>query len=315
MLCSPNTPDIVMTNLPIVLTGFEAETAQQLATQLAALGVTCTQETPKQEHGDSLLLVDVDTLGGHMAWLKLRAAGHAVVACSTQPVRGEGMPTLALPASEAALRELLQGFAQQAAAPAAPTRIATATAPAGPAPVAANDAPAPRVCDLLLGAAAPSAWQFAHDDTLLRLDPRNDAWYGPTQLKALRELLLQPAHRAAVAAAALTQPVEAGGPQPLARLRWYAALVAAPGTLPEGAEADSRLHLKRWPEIEREFPRHFRIAAALMRHPATLAEIAAQTGSDAADVADFARAAQARGLLSVLPPAAADAQPMPAARR
>ena len=69
-----------------------------------------------------------------------------------------------------------------------------------------------------------------------------------------------------------------------------------PGTDPEG-----RYRLTKWPQTEREYPRHFRIATAMMKGPATLAEIAEASGSPLAEVADFTNANLATGFAEFVP--------------
>ncbi len=51
----------------------------------------------------------------------------------------------------------------------------------------------------------------------------------------------------------------------------------------------------KWPQTEREFPKHFRIATAMMKGPATLEEVTATCGVTAAEVADFVNANLATG--------------------
>jgi hypothetical protein len=63
-----------------------------------------------------------------------------------------------------------------------------------------------------------------------------------------------------------------------------------PGFDPEG-----RFVLSKWPQTEREYPRHFRIATAMMKGPSTVAEIAAASSVPAADVIDFINASLATG--------------------
>ena len=53
----------------------------------------------------------------------------------------------------------------------------------------------------------------------------------------------------------------------------------------------------RWPQVEREFPKHFRIATTMMRGSGTLAEIAAQSTAGVADVVDFINAYNALGYI------------------
>lgn len=62
--------------------------------------------------------------------------------------------------------------------------------------------------------------------------------------------------------------------------------------LPPFIAAD-RFKLTRWLQVEREFPKHFRIATTMMKSAQTVAEIAESSKSPEAEVADFINAANA----------------------
>jgi hypothetical protein len=94
-----------------------------------------------------------------------------------------------------------------------------------------------------------------------------------------------------------------GAPQPLNRLQWYAGLMAGKGELLSEFDPAGRFKLGKWPQTEREFPKHFRIATAMMKGPATLDEIAAASGVPLADVADFVNASLVTGYAEIVPDA------------
>jgi len=81
-----------------------------------------------------------------------------------------------------------------------------------------------------------------------------------------------------------------GGGQRLARLAWLAGLVGGNGQLLPAYNPNSLFKLSKWPQTEREFPKHFRIATVMMKGPAKLTEIAEQSGATLADVTDFVNA-------------------------
>ncbi len=127
----------------------------------------------------------------------------------------------------------------------------------------------------------------------LVIDAGADCFYGPTSLKALspyckgtiaRDEWKKPADKV------MSDLRQVGGGQPLTRLVWLATLVSSGGHLIAGLDLNARYKLARWPQIEREFPKHFRIATAMMKGPATLTEIAEQSGAQLADVIDFINA-------------------------
>src|SRR3546814_16470166 len=68
-----------------------------------------------------------------------------------------------------------------------------------------------------------------------------------------------------------------------------------------GYDPDGCYKRNKWPQTEREYPRHFRIATAMMKGPATLAEIAGASGMPVADVADFVNASLATGFADIAP--------------
>lgn len=86
-----------------------------------------------------------------------------------------------------------------------------------------------------------------------------------------------------------------GAPLPLSRLQWLGGLLSGEGKLLPGYSPEGRFVLSKWPETEREYPRHFRIATAMMKGPSTIAEIAVSSSVPAADVVDFINANLATG--------------------
>ncbi len=87
--------------------------------------------------------------------------------------------------------------------------------------------------------------------------------------------------------------------QPLSRLVWLGGLLSSPGELLPGFDPEARYQLVKWPQTEREYPKHFRIATVMMKGPATLDEIAQASGVPLADVTDFVNANLATGFADV----------------
>jgi len=114
-----------------------------------------------------------------------------------------------------------------------------------------------------------------------------------------------------VAAPADFEPVDAatwaretaalGAAQPLNRLQWYGGLLAGKGVLFPEFDPTGRYKLSKWPQTEREFPKHFRIATAMMKGPATLDEVATASGVPLTDVIDFANASLVTGFAEFVP--------------
>ncbi|MHC9085029.1 hypothetical protein ACYX7E_08310 [Luteimonas sp. RIT-PG2_3] len=133
----------------------------------------------------------------------------------------------------------------------------------------------------------------------LLIDADARTYHGPATLKPLAQYFDGTLPADALAATDPDQwqreAAAAGAAQPLSRLVWLGALLAGNGTLLPPLEADGRYRLHKWPQTEREFPKHFRIATAMMKGPASVAEIAEASGIAAPDVADFINANLATG--------------------
>jgi len=134
---------------------------------------------------------------------------------------------------------------------------------------------------------------------VLLIDPRSGVWHGPATLKPLAAYfegtLLREDFATPEAAAWESEAAAIGAAQPLARLQWLGALLAGHGALLPGNDPDGKFRLTKWPQTEREYPKHFRIATAMMKGPATIAEVAEASGVAQEEVADFVNANLATG--------------------
>ncbi|MBN8715614.1 MAG: hypothetical protein J0H95_01355 [Xanthomonadales bacterium] len=134
----------------------------------------------------------------------------------------------------------------------------------------------------------------------LLLDIPRGHWYGPAALKPLAPHFATPLEEtdfiALDEAAWAEESARLGAAQPLARLLWLGGLLSsAPVTGP--------YVLKKWPQTEREYPRHFRIATVMMKGPADADAIAAAAGVPQAEVVDFINANLATGYAEPAPTA------------
>lgn len=133
----------------------------------------------------------------------------------------------------------------------------------------------------------------------LWLDFDAQHYHGPTTLKPLTQYfngtVVRDAFEPVEADTWAADAVAAGPAQPLPRLLWLGGLLAGDGTLAPGHDPDARYQLSRWPQTEREYPRHFRIATAMMKGPATLDEIIVASGVPAEEVIRFVNANLATG--------------------
>jgi hypothetical protein len=293
-----------------------------------------------------LLVIDADSVYGHMDWLKASSSGRLVAACTNSPEGYDTQYWLRHPIVAADLVALLNRAGAQiegkpltpvapvreatpepkaapARAPAAPV-AATPAAPAPatpvrvvarpptpvvaePAPVAIQAASTPARGIQLLDLLEPNAplkgrLRLAADGlpTLL-LEPNDRNWHSTSSgLKALtgwctRSLNPEDVHHLdykEFAAEVAAQPA-----QPYSRLQWLAHLVRGDGHLDADLDVNGRYKLSRWPQSEREFPKHFRIATVMLKQAATLGEIAEQGGATIGDVANFINAYHAVGFI------------------
>ena len=293
-----------------------------------------------------VLVIDMDSMYGHMTWLKAAGSGKRTVGMTA----GERCETDFLwrrPAGPDSLMALLADLESGAPAPraapdvepppAAQARMADpgpqtsssaadqplpaapvpdqgsqeeANSPhpsadylaavAGPAVAAAPVATVPHqpaLSDLLAPGALPGPvrLQLPNAPTLL-LDPRSQTWAGSSTLKPLLPYVLAELEASdAIAIDPAEFDAQRATAQPYMRLLWLCGLSTGRGELLPGFPPTQKLVLTRWPQIEREFPKHFRIATVMMKGPALVADIAEASGASLADVCDFANAGLVSG--------------------
>jgi hypothetical protein len=273
-----------------------------------------------------------------MSWLRLHAAGKQVIGV-TSAKRSQTDFHLPRPFDADALAVLLQSIDGGAAPTAAPAGMAPAPMPQDELPeehrqradeesrapgvvpghpgsadagslAPATVAPVPprerRLGDWLAPGALAQRVKFTRaGGPDLFIDPAAREYFGPAALKPLA------GHFDAPAAEEDFLPVDAGswsggvaalGPaQPLARLQWFGGLLAGGGSMLPGFDAMGRYKLSKWPQTEREYPKHFRIATAMMKGPATLDEVAAASGVPLSEVVDFVNASLVTGYAEFVP--------------
>ena len=301
-----------------------------------------------------VLVVDLESMYGHMTWLKVHNSGKYVIAITTRsesdaehvllrPVTVESLvaalsavnrkpaqaDTTLAPARAAApqrphmdaqeppqrmvVQESLPPVQQESPPAPAPQHMdvqvpraqdaqerPSPVEPAQPVPTPRTTAPMrarePVLWDYLLPGGLPGPSRLELDGAPpLIIDTRTDTYIGGQSLKpyipycelgTLRADLWQ-----ALSGADLNTHLSAANTaQPLARLRWLHSLVQGAGELAPGYEPTDKFRLTKWPKTEREFPKHLRIATAMMQLPGTPSEIAAKSDVALADVNDFINA-------------------------
>ena len=147
-------------------------------------------------------------------------------------------------------------------------------------------------------------YQSAGGQSVL-IDADARQYYGPALLKPLAGLfdgiVARDDFKQVDAATWATETATLGAPQPLGRLQWFGGLLAGKGELLPGFDPTGQYKLGKWPQTEREFPKHFRIATAMMKGPATLDEIAGASGVSLSEVADFINANLVTGYAEFVP--------------
>lgn len=288
------------------------------------------------------VVIDMDSLYGSMSWLRLHGTGRKVIALTSadrqqidyrlpQPVTASDMAVLLSEiAGDAPQADATAGAPTGVAAepidaapdtntvPAASERVpATAAASAAegsesaaPAPAAEPAPPMPRTLQhwLVPGALRQRVRLQCPGAPVLLIDPQAGTWHGSAALKPLAPCfageLLDHDFTTPDAADWEAEAAALGPAQPLPRLQWLGGLLS-------GAAANGEYLLKKWPQTEREYPKHFRIATVMMKGSAGVAEIAEASGVGTGEVADFINANLATGYAEAAAAPAPPAAPSP----
>ena len=318
-----NTPKIHT----VCITGADSDVAARVASLLDELRTRLDDRWRVADYASAdLLLIQTDSVYGHMDWLKAEGNGRRVAALTSTPASYAF--ALGLPVTPAGVVELLNRVSAhidgrcasapsaeeekaQAAVPdplSAPAAAASAASadPASPPPPAAAVPAAPPVrglslLDLLDGSARLSGKLHLHADGLpdLFVDTYAATWHSAAGLKGLAPWCTRTLDEDARAIddGAYAGHVATMQAQPAARLKWLAHLVRGDGRLEAGLDANATYKLARWPQSEREFPKHFRIATVMLKQAHTPEEIAGESGASTADVVNFINAYNALGYI------------------
>lgn len=351
--------------LKIAALGVAANELEQIKQLMAGLRLPTRWEWSPDSVTADVLMIDVDSLYGHMDWLKAHSQGRRVI-CLTASTMSDKDIVAARPVSVGGLRHALalvagddvgasgvsaeqmaaQGASsggargaavritgeqpavllaarktgEQRAVPTVPRRTgeqpavgmpitaenpAVVAAPiAAPTPTLATAPPAAAsLADYLLGGLLSEAALLARTGLpSLILDPANARYYGGLTLKPLLPYCrgpIKPNEWKPVPPAELERLRAGGSGLPLTRLLWLYALGNSNGhSLFAGLDRDARFKLLKWPQIEREFPKHFRIATAMMKAPALLTEVADAAAAPINEVVDFVNAYAVVGVVA-----------------
>jgi len=301
--------------------------------------------------GAEVLLIETDSVYGHMDWLKAQGSGRLVAALTATPESYDF--AVRTPVDAAGLVETLNRIGAHlagepvaaparakpeppaaaepapaaAAKPVAPA-MATTPRPAAAAPAQAPTAPASRAPQ---APASPAYTHVEHGRTLhlgdllganspfpgrlhlqsnglpdLFIDTHEQTWRSAGNLKAITPWCTRTIGHGEIQVTGEADYTKQAGTlaaQPVSRLKWLVHLVGNDGQLEAGLDPRGHYKLSRWPQSEREFPKHFRIATVMLKQAATVDDIAAQSGASAADVANFVNAYNAVGYIESETPA------------
>ena len=277
-----------------------------------------------------LLLIDVESLHGHMDWLRASSNGRLAIACSNARESSDARFVLGKPVIADELVAMLNRIgADLNAKPADQTTAVSVMPAASIAPVAsptAEAANAPTVVatiklePLTIVATAkpaslsPNLVDFLGVDPPLRgrlrlaaiglpslfLDPGARTWHADASLKGLADWCtrpLLPGDAQTMGETEYMKEIATLSQQPYGRLEWLAHLVRGEGRLAPGLDPNGRFKLVRWPQSEREFPKHFRIATMMLKEWTSIGDVAELSGATIADVTNFINAYHALGFI------------------
>jgi hypothetical protein len=267
-----------------------------------------------------VLVIDMDSMYGHMSWLKARSGGRTTVGL-TAGDRSETDFVLKRPVSVESLKILLDQIAgsplaadAEVAAPAPPPPTINSAGPSAEYLVAvttgklaampAGIAHEPRISDYLApGVLGGPAKLQVPGAPLLAFDPVSQTYAGSSSLKPLLPCLDALIHESDVIAIDQSEfdriKASSGGAHPYMRLLWLCGLSIGTGELLPGYSPAKKFLLSKWPQVEREFPKHFRLATVMMKGPALIKDIAELSGVAASEVVAFVNAGLLTGSVVV----------------
>ncbi len=329
--------------------GLAEDEARQLQNIFNLARNELRQEMEWQDGWDAeILLIDDDSMHGHMEWLRAHNLGKGVIAITKRDPRDQEIilrrpynrPSL-INAVNFAAQQLIDSSVVAAVNNVALSRITgeipsvnaanrRAFEKATPVPVPRKTGELPAVTaprktgeQMAVAAAIPApvpsmprnmaeflaSGRIQHPLRLVRagqatliLDLLQDRYYAAPAIKSWSDMFtgaLNLADWVDASDADVTNLPNDIKTHPAVRLLWGIAICNSNGRLHPGLDINARYKLNKWPQIEREFPKHFRIATALMKSPANVSEIVEQSGASMAEVCDFINAYVASGVASV----------------
>ena len=282
-----------------------------LKAQASGRRVIALASTPESGFSDDWLRVPVNANDLVALLNRIDAQLGGKPAASVTPIRATPERPAATEARTGTTApETAPPAARKAPAPVASPAPAPVTPPAAaPAPVAPVVVPEPvkkaQLLDLLKPDATQAPRLHLHAEGLpdVWLDTAAQVWHSSASLKGLSgwcTRAIAASEATVTSEAQFTAATAALAAQPHARLQWLVHLTRGNGSLVDLAP-DGRYKLSRWPQSEREFPKHFRIATMMLKSAATIEDIAELSGASTADVANFINAYHSLGFIEQEP--------------
>jgi len=297
-----------MANATLCFSGFPRDEVTRIQEQFEQANRELATAWALAPEADArVLVIDMDSMYGHMSWLKAHGGGKTTVGL-TASERSETDYLLRRPVSVEGLKVLLQQMEGVPAdpEPAPPTQVdVNSGGPSAEYLVAVTTSrmtamPAglthePRVSDFLSSRAlgGPAKVQLP-GAPVLAFDPATQTYAGSASLKPLLPYVEAVIRESDVEAIDLAEferiKAASGGAQPYMRLLWLCGLSIPDGELLPGYSPAKKFVLTKWPQIEREFPKHFRLATVMMKGPALIRDLAELSGVAPAEVVAFINA-------------------------
>lgn len=328
----------------------KAEESIQELFQQAARTAGMPWEIAPESQADALL-IDIDSMYGQMSWMKAQGGPRPVVALTSSSranadyILPRDFDAAALAGILTMLAERVEGHADIPKAPEPPAEAAKPEAPkaAKPAPQEeakaapkAEPSPAPepepepepeppapprvrKLVDYLLSGGIPGPVKLKNADPALVIDPVSGTYLGGAALKpfltlADRELDGDSWDAVTPHEYEKLKSSQGGAAQPISRLVWIAGMGAHPGQLAHDLLGAQRFKLNKYPQTEREFPRHIRIATAMLKQLSTVDELVKASGMERDEVIGYINGCHAIGLVESDLPPPASAEPVEAAK-
>ena len=300
----------------LAMTGMDASTEielERIFNQVnTRLGGHWTLTTLLETH-TQYVVVDMDSLYGSISWPQLAAQGKHIIGLSASHKVATEFH-LARPidpmAFEALLKNIDQGTSTHSDIPhSSPISLSTMLNTPPPLHTDALQTTQPATLTLAKWLDAGQIMQrgkFTRDDLVLYVDMINKTWHSSAPLKSLEHFFFGTINDGDFTPLSLgqwsTEVKALGAAQSLDRLQWLGALLDSSAISKYEQHPFDKYQLIKWPQIERDYPRHFRIAKMMMmKGPNTLHRIANMTGINADEVACFIHAYKQHGYIDIIP--------------